>query len=116
MTINEPYHFADIHPQGVVISHNFKLKIIDLNQKQFEMGIPVRKVRFGGVVPSRKKYWFGVGDGCIVFVYRLFGGNDKYALNSEMKFNKTVIKKKMGRVYQILQPTKYLSLVGIDFK
>jgi hypothetical protein len=29
-------------------------------------------------MPSNRQYWFGVGDGKIVFVYRLFKNNNKF--------------------------------------
>lgn len=58
------------------------------------MEIPIRRVRFGGIVPSRKKYWYGVGDGRIVFVYRLFLGNQK-CIEEKKKMDKTIVMRKI---------------------
>lgn len=93
-TKQTPYHFVELTPKGVVYTYDFTVTIDDLNGNQLSHEIPLRKVRFGGIVPTRRKYWYGVGEGKIVFVYRLLQGNQKY-LEEKKPMKKTVILKKV---------------------
>jgi hypothetical protein len=50
-------------------------------------------------MPSNRQYWFGVGDGKIVFVYRLFKNNNKF-IEKKCDAKKSVKVRKIPFVYQ----------------
>jgi hypothetical protein len=50
----------------------------------------LRKVRFGGFLPSRKNIWYGIGDANIVLVSSLFSKNERHIKNEEKKIKKKI--------------------------
>lgn len=118
--IERPFHFVQIHNKGLIVGGEFSLTVFVSSSeepyaREFTIPVPIRKLRFGGDVPDRKEYWFGVGDGKAVFIHRLFRNNNKL-IEGKCESKKSLRLRKIPTVYQMLDHGHRLTFVGIDFR
>lgn len=114
-SIAKNFHLCQLQRNHLVLSYDFLVSVYDMEGHSLVLPVPIRKLRFSGVLPKRHRYWYGIGEGKIVFIYKLFLENTKHLQTVESHTKKTVKVNKVPLVYQHVPHTTRLIFVGIEF-
>lgn len=116
LQLDRQFHLCQLQRNYLLFSYDFTLGVCDMEGHTMVLPVPIRKIRFGGTLPKRHRYWYGIGDGKIIFVYKLFLENTKHLQTAECQIKKTVKVNKVPLVYQHVPHATRLLFVGIEFE